>query len=169
MAGSRLLAKQYSYNCNSTGKENLVMQTKLRGLVVLGIVMVVAVAFSTGIINRRAADLRAAEPTGTSKMLAHNVYFTLHDPSAANIQQLIGACHKYLSKHPGTALYCAGTVSDLDREVNDRDWHVGLHLIFNDRAAHDAYQVHPEHLKFIEENKALWKKVRVFDSDAAKS
>lgn len=100
-------------------------------------------------------------------MVAHNVYFSLHDPSAANIQKLVDACHKYLAKHPGTVFYAAGTVSPLDREVNDRDWNVGLHLIFKDMAAHDAYQTHPEHLKFIEENKSLWKKVRVFDTDAA--
>lgn len=98
-------------------------------------------------------------------MLVHNVYFALHDPTPANIAQLVAACDKYLSKHPGTAFYAAGTLSDLSREVNDRDWHVGLHVIFQDRAAHDAYQVHPEHLKFIEENKASWKKVRVFDTD----
>lgn len=109
---------------------------------------------------------QAADAQGTAKMLAHNVYFSLHDPSPANIQKLVDACHKYLAKHPGTVLYAAGTLSPLDREVNDRDWNVGLHLIFKDQAAHDAYQDHPEHLKFIEENKSLWKKVRVFDTDA---
>jgi hypothetical protein len=36
--------------------------------------------------------------------------------------------------------------------------------VFKDKAAHDKYQTHERHLKFIEENKALWGKVRVFDS-----
>ncbi|MBL8830027.1 MAG: Dabb family protein [Planctomycetaceae bacterium] len=102
-------------------------------------------------------------------MLAHNVYFALNEPTPANVQKLIAACHNYLSKHPGTVFYCSGSLSDLDRPVNDRDWDVGLHVIFKDRAAHDAYQVHPEHLKFIEENKPSWKKVRVFDTDATQS
>ena len=53
---------------------------------------------------------------------------------------------------------------ELDREVNDRDWHVGLHLVFIDKAAHDAYQDDPTHNRFIAENKATWAKVRVFDS-----
>ena len=44
--------------------------------------------------------------------------------------------------------------------MNDRDWDVALHLVFADKAAHDKYQDHPEHLKFIEENKANWEKVR---------
>ena len=100
-------------------------------------------------------------------MLAHNVYFALNESTPANRKKLVEACDNYLSKHPGTVFYGAGTVSDLDREVNDRDWDVGLHLIFKDRAAHDAYQVAPLHEKFIAENKATWKKVRVFDSDVS--
>jgi phosphoenolpyruvate carboxykinase (ATP) len=33
-----------------------------------------------------------------------------------------------------------------------------------DKAAHDAYQVTPKHQQFAAENKANWKKVRVFDA-----
>ena len=54
----------------------------------------------------------------------------------------------------------------LKREVNDRDWDVGLHIIFTDQAAHDAYQLSAAHHQFIAENKASWRKVRVFDSVA---
>ena len=35
---------------------------------------------------------------------------------------------------------------------------------FKNKATHDVYQTNEQHLKFIEENKANWKKVRVFDS-----
>jgi hypothetical protein len=52
----------------------------------------------------------------------------------------------------------------LTRDVNDCDWHVGLHIVFIDKAAHDAYQDDPTHNRFIEENKANWAAVRVFDS-----
>lgn len=100
-------------------------------------------------------------------LLVHNVYFTLKEPTDENRKKLVAACHKYLSGHPGTVFYAAGTLADLDRPVNDRDFDVGLHVIFEDRAAHDAYQTAPKHLKFIEENKADWAKVRVFDSNAA--
>jgi hypothetical protein len=128
-------------------------------LIVVGAMALTYVAFR---------PVQAADTTGSAKMLVHNVYFQLNDPTPANIQKLVEACHKYLSKHPGTVFYAAGTLSNLDRPVNDRDWDVGLHVIFADRAAHDAYQVHPEHLKFIEENKPSWKKVRVFDTDGSK-
>ncbi|MBS0207356.1 MAG: Dabb family protein [Planctomycetes bacterium] len=100
-------------------------------------------------------------------MLAHIVYFSLNDPTDANRQKLVDACDKYLSKHPGTVFYCTGTLADLARPVNDRDFDVALHVIFKDRAAHDAYQTAPLHLQFIAENKETWKKVRVFDSDIA--
>ena len=53
----------------------------------------------------------------------------------------------------------------LQREVNVRDWDVGLHIVFESRAAHDTYQTAPDHLKFIAENKPTWKQVRVFDTD----
>src|SRR5215469_15521396 len=108
---------------------------------------------------------RAADAEGKN-MLVHNVYFTLKESNEANRKKLVDACDKYLSDHPGTVFYAAGTVSDLARSVNDRDWDVGLHVIFKDQAAHDVYQDAPKHLKFIEENKDTWAKVRVFDTDA---
>lgn len=99
-------------------------------------------------------------------LLAHNVYFTLDDDSPDAQNRLVAACHKYLKDHPGVVFFAAGTlVSDLTREVNDRAFHVALHVIFQDRASHDAYQVADTHKQFIEENKANWKQVRVFDSN----
>lgn len=99
-------------------------------------------------------------------LLSHDVYFTLDDDSPKAQQQLVAACHKYLKDHPGVVFFAAGTLNpDLAREVNDRAFHVALHVVFEDRAAHDAYQVAADHKKFIEENKHNWKKVRVFDSD----
>jgi hypothetical protein len=103
-------------------------------------------------------------------MLAHNVYFTLHDKSPAARQKLVDACHKYLNDHPGIVFYAAGILADAyNRPVNDMDFDVGLHVIFADRASHDAYQTAPRHLEFIAENKAAWKQVRVFDDDATSS
>ena len=98
-------------------------------------------------------------------MLAHNVYFTLDDSSDAAIDTLVAACRKYLKDHPGVVFFAAGKVAlDLARPVNDRMYHVGLHVVFADKASHDAYQVAPAHLQFIEEQKHNWRQVRVFDS-----
>ncbi len=108
----------------------------------------------------------ADAPAG--KMLAHNVFFTLTDSSEAKIDELVAACQKYLSGHPGTAFFAAGgLVPDLNRPVNDMEFHVALHVIFDSREAHDQYQVAERHLQFIEENKGNWAKVRVFDSNVS--
>lgn len=98
-------------------------------------------------------------------MLAHNVYFTLEDASPAKMDSLVAACQKYLKNHPGVVFFAAGTVAnEFARPVNDRMYHVALHVVFKDKASHDLYQVAPDHLTFIEENKPNWRNVRVFDS-----
>ena len=99
-------------------------------------------------------------------MIVHNVYFTLFDNSPAARQKLIDACKKYLTGHPGEVFFSAGVLCEpLARPVNDREFDVALHIVFKDRAAHDKYQDADRHHQFINENKANWKKVRVFDSD----
>jgi hypothetical protein len=101
-------------------------------------------------------------------MLGHMVYFTLKDRSPANAEQLVEACRKYLTGHPGTVFFAAGTlVPDLTRPVNQLDFDVALQLVFESREAHDAYQQHPRHLQFIEENKPTWDRVRVFDANVS--
>jgi hypothetical protein len=98
--------------------------------------------------------------------LAHMVYFALTDKSPASVERQLAACRKYLTDHPGTVLFALGTrTPDLSREVNDQEFDVGLHVVFESRAAHDQYQVHPRHLQFISESKPFWSKVRVFDAD----
>jgi stress responsive alpha/beta barrel protein len=99
-------------------------------------------------------------------MLAHIVYFSLHDNSPKAVQKLLDSCNKHLSKHPGEVFYGTGTrTPDLCREVNDAEFEVALHVIFASRADHDVYQVSERHLAFIAENQANFKSVRVFDTD----
>ncbi|MHB0960199.1 MAG: Dabb family protein [Pirellulaceae bacterium] len=107
----------------------------------------------------------AAEP-----QLAHMVYFKLKDSSDASKEKLVAACQEYLSDHEGTVYFSAGVIAkDLDREVNDKDFDVALHLVFRDKAAHDKYSTHERHVKFIEKCQEGWAKVRVFDSYIAAS
>ncbi len=113
--------------------------------------------------NSMATD---SAPGKADQLLSHDVYFTLKDKSHEAKQKLVAACKKYLSKHPGTDFFAAGTLcEELKREVNDRDFDVALHVVFKTKADQDKYQDAPLHLQFIEENKANWTKVRVFDSN----
>lgn len=98
-------------------------------------------------------------------MLGHMVYFTLKDRSPAAVDRMVAACQKYLTGHPGTVFFAAGKlVPDLTRPVNQTDFDVALHVVFDSREAHDAYQTAPRHEQFIAENKANWDRVRVFDA-----
>jgi len=96
---------------------------------------------------------------------AHNVFFKLKDSSPAACQALVDGCHEYLAGHDGIEFFTAGVLAETNRDVNDRDFGVSLHIFFKDRAAHDAYQVAPRHGEFIEALKDNWEQVRVFDSE----
>lgn len=101
-------------------------------------------------------------------MLAHNVFFTLKDASDEAIGELVADCKTYLSDHPGMVFFAAGKLADgYERPVNDLDFHVALHTIFESRDAHDAYQVADRHNEFIGRRKDNWETVRVFDSEVA--
>lgn len=101
-------------------------------------------------------------------MLSHMVYFTLKDSSDAACDALVAEITKYLKDHNGVEFFAAGRLAaSYDRPVNDREFHVALNIVFDTRESHDTYQVAPEHLQFIENNKENWEQVRVFDADVA--
>jgi hypothetical protein len=47
--------------------------------------------------------------------------------------------------------------------VVDQSYQVALNLIFPSKQAQDEYQIHPEHVKFVEQCRSLWQKVTVYD------
>ena len=109
----------------------------------------------------------AAEP---EKMVAHDVYFSLKDNSPQAKEKLLAACGKYLAGHPGTIWFAAGARGEeFQRDVNDLEFDVALHVVFKNKAALDQYMKAERHLKFIEENRPNWKNVRVFDAYVAVS
>jgi len=99
---------------------------------------------------------------------AHNVFFTLNDGAPVQCQTLVRECYEYLKGHDGVVGFSAGArAAGCERDVNDVQFDVSLHMVFADRKAHDAYQTAPRHMEFVTRNKANWKKVRVFDSTIA--
>jgi hypothetical protein len=101
-------------------------------------------------------------------MLAHNVFFKLKESTPENRRKLVEGCQKYLTGHPGTVFFAVGTLAEeYTRPVNDRDFDVGLHLVFESREAQDVYQVAARHLEFVNVCGPLWAKARVFDSDVS--
>ena len=128
---------------------------------ILGGLLAAAAVTMTAPLGNRATGAAAAD----GPQLAHMVYFKLKDASGGTRAKLIAACKLYLTGHEGVVYFAAGNLAgDLKREVNDLDFDVSLHLVFANKAAHDKYQEHPRHQKFVAENKENWEKVRVFDS-----
>jgi hypothetical protein len=97
--------------------------------------------------------------------LSHDVYFSLNDASEAAKEKLVASCKRYLTGHPDTVSFSVGVLAkDMKRPVNDQDFDVSVHIVFTNKVAHDKYNTSEKHLKFIDENKGAFKKVRVFDS-----
>ena len=117
------------------------------------------------ILSLLAACAAQPNPMSSNARLVHDVYFSLQDSSPAACQKLVDACYERLAGIDGVVGFAAGTrEGELTRDVNDQDYHVSLHVWFDSRASHDAYQDAAPHLQFIEENKDNWSGVRVFDS-----
>jgi hypothetical protein len=97
--------------------------------------------------------------------LIHHVFFWLKEPNnEAHKKQLVKALNDLLKvetiklSHIG---FPAGTES---RDVVDHSYSVSYMVMFDDQSGQDAYQIHPLHVKFVEENSHLWEKVVVYDS-----
>jgi hypothetical protein len=97
-------------------------------------------------------------------MFVHHVYFWLKNPgSAEDKAQLVAGLRKLSAVETIESVHI-GQPADTDREVIDRSYAVSWLLLFRNKADQDVYQVHPLHLKFIEECSHLWQKVIVYDS-----
>jgi hypothetical protein len=98
-------------------------------------------------------------------MLSHMVYFTLKDSSDEACQKIVDAGQEFLKPHDGIQFFAVGRVApEFERPVNDRDFHVALHVVFDTKESHDVYQVSANHLAFIQQGKDNWEQVRVFDA-----
>lgn len=99
-------------------------------------------------------------------MLIHSVYFWLVPGLTAPQRENFHAAVKKLSAIRAVEkIYVGGPASIPERSVTDRSFDVALTIVFKDGPAHDAYQVDPLHLAFVERNKASWTRVLIFDSE----
>lgn len=112
----------------------------------------------------QSAKLKQTTMTTTTGMI-HTVYFWLKpDLSEADRANFVSGA-KQLADAP-TVLNCfVGAPADTPkREVTDHSFDYSLHLLFTDIEAHNAYQVDPVHLKFVEEQAHKFATVKVLDT-----
>lgn len=77
---------------------------------------------------------------------------------------LIAGCRRHLPGIPTVLRLEVGLPAGTPREVVDNSYAVALLVEFEDKAGHDVYNVHPDHLEFIEECKHLWSRVQIYDT-----
>ncbi len=131
------------------------------GLSILALGLIASAAYALG------AGPKAAV---AAPKLSHMVFFTLKDHTEKARETFIASCDKYLTNHEGAEFYSLGTQTDdvVEPGVGVKDFDIALHVIFASKEAEAAYLKHPRHLKFVDENKDGFAKVRVFDSYVVK-
>jgi hypothetical protein len=97
-------------------------------------------------------------------MFSHIVIFWT-DPANPNaIENLVAGAQKHLPSIPQIRTFHCGRMATSERKgVVDQSYQVALNLIFDSKADQDAYQIHPQHLAFVEECKVNWSRVVVYD------
>jgi Stress responsive A/B Barrel Domain len=99
-------------------------------------------------------------------MVIHSVFFWLKTGlSARERAHFRSEVGKLGSIKTIEKIYIGVPASLAERSVTERSFDVALTIVFRDGAAHDAYQVDPVHLAFVEDNRASWTRVQVFDSE----
>jgi hypothetical protein len=113
------------------------------------------------------SGLSARADDAPKRLFSHGVYFKLKDSSPEATKTFLASCKKYLSKHPGTVFYGAGTrdIETKASSVLDKEFDVALVIIFESKEAEEKYQVSDDHKQFIKENLPNMEKVRVFDAN----
>ncbi len=94
----------------------------------------------------------------------HLVYFYPREGAGPDdAAKLAAGARNRLTNIPGVLRLEVGFPAGTPRDVVDNSYAVALLVEYADVAGHDTYQDHPDHLKFIEENKQYWSRVQVYD------
>jgi Stress responsive A/B Barrel Domain. len=98
--------------------------------------------------------------------LVHTVYFwlkaELSDEQRAAFRRGVESLKGIQAAE---AVYVGTPAATAKRPVVDDSYSVALTVVCKDVAAHDAYQVDPIHLKFVEEFRSYWTRVLIYDAE----
>ncbi len=83
-------------------------------------------------------------------MFSHVVIFWTDPAQPKAVDELLDGIHRYLRGIPGILHFHAGRMVPSHRPIVEQSYQVALNIVFSDKAAHDAYQEHPEHVEFVE-------------------
>ena len=97
-------------------------------------------------------------------MFIHNVYFWLKDGLTDEDIEAFEQGLDTLCKNPPVKLGAYGKPAAAARDVVDGSYSYGLHVVFDDAAGHDAYQVGAVHQRFLTDHREKWTRVLVYDT-----
>ena len=97
-------------------------------------------------------------------MFSHVVIFWTDPAQPDAADELIAGANQYLKSIPGLVHFHVGKMAGSRRPVVDQTYQVALNTVFSSKPAQDDYQVHPQHVEFVERVfKKVCKKVVVYD------
>ena len=86
----------------------------------------------------------------SAPMFSHVVIFWVRPEVSDATAQLVAGAEKYLRSIPGLLSFHVGKMSPSERSVVDQSYQVALNLQFASKADEHAYQIHPQHIEFVE-------------------
>lgn len=92
--------------------------------------------------------------SNSSPMIMHSTYFKLQQGSSPDTREsYMAACREYLSTAQGMMSFWVGELAeDMQRSVNDRDFNVAMHQVFQNKDMFEQYNGHdPRHDQFVAE------------------
>ena len=97
-------------------------------------------------------------------MFSHIVIFWTDPANPQAADELLAGIEKHLKPIPGALHFSAGKMVPSHRPVVEQSYQVALNLVFPTKQAQDEYQVHPQHIEFVNGVfKKTCKKVTVYD------
>ena len=98
-------------------------------------------------------------------MHLHIVFFWLNEDISEADRATFTEELKLLMADPNIKEGRFGTPADTDRPVIDSTYDIGMVLRFENLEAQNAYQVSPEHQRFLKKCATMWVRVQVYDID----
>jgi hypothetical protein len=98
-------------------------------------------------------------------MLIHTVFFWLKpELTAAQRADFRRGVESLAAIKAVEKIYVGAPAATTKRPIIDDSYSCALTVLCQDVAAHDAYQVDPIHLAFVERFKACWSRVQIYDA-----
>jgi hypothetical protein len=97
-------------------------------------------------------------------MFVHSVYFWLDRNLTRADEERFRQRLEELGKIPSVKHAFVGRPAATNRPVIDRTYSFAATLVFENAEGEAAYQVHPEHLRFVQECASMWIRVTIYDS-----